>query len=631
MQIIGPSSSYNNTVTAASGTADNFASVIIPRQTITATNSNVITNIASSLFIRGSPIAGTNQTINNPYAIHVQSGSTKLAGPLILSQNNASNTVSLLASSSQTSNFSLTLPTATPTSTQALLSDVNGNLSWGSVSSAATQSTFSAANNITSPAPVNGLSVSTSPMTIPVYVSLLAAANFFAVITLQIYYNNTLSSYILESTFVGDDTQVRFDVTSTGQIVYYSGNYAGFSSLTFSWFAPFTPVASVTSSLSLSSTLNVNGFTTLNGGLAASNWFPFRNKVHNGHMQIDQRGIGPYTAADQVLNLDRWRTYNSLTSNVPVIIQTVLGASNSPPLIPNTGFTNALLWTNNATATTDTTVFNQINHQIEAQDIQNFQWGKSTAVSCTISFYAYSSVAGTFALAFRYSPVNSTSYYVTTYNIATALTWQFITITVPPLTAATVVTGTNPGLSLTWTIHGSSPSTNFGVTSVLNSWQSGNLSMVSNQTQMCATSNSQWAVTGIQLELGSNVTPFEWRPAQVELSLCRRYLYCLGPYNNGYTYMIHGVATTTSVWIGQVKPEVQMRIVPTIGFAGSSWALDTYAVNSVVVSTGNITVTNSTNGFFNVLVSSSGLVQFRPYHLTTTSTGLAVIWFYADF
>ena len=548
--------------------------------------------------------------------------------------NNARNSVSLTTPSALSSTYKLTLPNSVPTSTQALLSDTNGVLSWGSVSSAATQSTFSAANNVTTPTAVIGLTASSSPLLIPVYVSLIATNNLVAIIHLQIYYNNALSSYILDSTYVGDNTQVRFDITAGGQVVYYSGNYAGFSSLTFSWYQPYTPVASVTTSLALSSTLNVNGFSTLNGGFSASNWYPFRNKVHNGHMQIDQRSIGPYTASDQTLNLDRWRSYNSLTSNLPTVSQSTLGATNMPPIIPNTGFTTALLWTNNATATTDTTVYNQINHQMEAQDILNFQWGKSTGISCTLSFYVYSSTAGNFAVALRYNPLTTStaSYYVTTYTVATASTWQFITLTVPPLLSATVPTGTAPGLSLTWTIHGSSPNTNYGVTSTLNSWQSGNLSMVSNQTQMCATANSQWAMTGVQLEVGSNATPFEWRPAQVELTLCRRYLYCMGPFTTAYTEAIHGVATTTSVWIGQVKPEVQMRVTPTINFFGSSWVLDTYAVNSVAVSTSNISLGNSTNGFFNILISpSTSLVQFRPYHLTSNSGNLSIIYFYADF
>lgn len=263
MQIIGPSSSYNNTVTAASGTADNFASVSIPRQTINATNSNVITNIASSLLIRGSPIAGTNQTINNPYAIHVQSGTSRFGGPISFTQpTTPSAAISLVAPSTTFSTYNLTLPTSLPTATgQALISDILGNLSWGSA--AATQSMFNGANNVTTPTSVTGLSVSTSPISIPVYVQVNATNSLFAIITIFVFYNSAASSYMLDYNSVGDNTGIRFDVTAAGQIVYYSANYAGFSSLTFTWFSPFTPVSSTLASLNLSNTLSVGSSTTL--------------------------------------------------------------------------------------------------------------------------------------------------------------------------------------------------------------------------------------------------------------------------------------------------------------------------------------------------------------------------------
>ena len=264
MQITGSSRIFQDGVTAASGTANAYVNQLIRQKTISAINSGVITPNASSLVIEGPPIAGTNQTITNPYAILVQTGASRFNGPITLAQSSTAKTINLLAASGVTNNYSLTLPTSTPPSSgQALISDTSGNLSWGSVSSAATQSTFSAANNVTSPATVNGLTASISPLLIPVYVSLIATNNLVAIVHLQIYYNTSLSSYILDSTYVGDNTGVRFDITSAGQVVYYSGNYAGFSSLTFTWYQPYTPVSSVTTSLNLLNNLNVGTSTIL--------------------------------------------------------------------------------------------------------------------------------------------------------------------------------------------------------------------------------------------------------------------------------------------------------------------------------------------------------------------------------
>ena len=262
MRTIGSAGTYTDVVTAASATAAQYASVLVPQPTLASKNASVTTPLASSLSIQGPPLAGTNQTITNPYAFNVQSGQSRLSGPLVLSQSNTANTVSLVTASVTPSNFVLTLPSTLPSSSgQSLLSDTSGNLSWGS--STATKATFTGANNVTTATSVTGLSVTTSPTVIPIYVQVNATNSLFAIITIRVYLNTNTSSYYLDSDTVGDNTLVRFDVTNAGQVVYYSGNYAGFSSLVLSWFAPFTPIASATSSLSLSSSLSVGTSTTL--------------------------------------------------------------------------------------------------------------------------------------------------------------------------------------------------------------------------------------------------------------------------------------------------------------------------------------------------------------------------------
>lgn len=184
--------------------------------------------------------------------------------------NNVRNTVSLTTPTTLGNTYKLVLPTAVPSAGgQALISDTSGNLSWGSFAAVATQSSFSAANNVTTAANVTGLSITASPTVIPIYIQVNATSSYFAITTIRVYYNTAASAYVLESNSAGDNTGVRFDVTSAGQVVYYSGNYAGFSSLTFTWFAPYTPVSSATTSLSLTNSLSVGTNTTL-GGTAIS-------------------------------------------------------------------------------------------------------------------------------------------------------------------------------------------------------------------------------------------------------------------------------------------------------------------------------------------------------------------------
>lgn len=170
---------------------------------------------------------------------------------------NARTSISLTTPSALSTTYRLTLPNALPSSSQALLSDATGALSWGSISAAATQNTFSGANNVSTPTNVTGLIVSTSPSVVPVYVYVNATAKLAAVVNLSVYSNPAISGYSIDGVVVGDDVQVDFTISSSGQILYTSPNYPGFVSLTLTWFSPYTPVTSVTSSLSLTSSLSV--------------------------------------------------------------------------------------------------------------------------------------------------------------------------------------------------------------------------------------------------------------------------------------------------------------------------------------------------------------------------------------
>ena len=71
-----------DTFTSASGTAALYTRVKIERGRLLATNSSVTTTAAATLYIQGAPIASTNQTITNPYALWVEDGLVKFDGAL---------------------------------------------------------------------------------------------------------------------------------------------------------------------------------------------------------------------------------------------------------------------------------------------------------------------------------------------------------------------------------------------------------------------------------------------------------------------------------------------------------------------------------------------------------------------
>ena len=71
-----------NSTTSASGTASFYNHVVIENPRVLALNSSVTTTEASTLYIKGAPVASTNQTITRAYALNVAGGNVKLGSDL---------------------------------------------------------------------------------------------------------------------------------------------------------------------------------------------------------------------------------------------------------------------------------------------------------------------------------------------------------------------------------------------------------------------------------------------------------------------------------------------------------------------------------------------------------------------
>jgi len=71
-----------NATTSASGTASLYNHVVIENPRVLALNSSVTTTDASTLYIKGAPVASTNQTITNAYALNVAGGNSNFGGSI---------------------------------------------------------------------------------------------------------------------------------------------------------------------------------------------------------------------------------------------------------------------------------------------------------------------------------------------------------------------------------------------------------------------------------------------------------------------------------------------------------------------------------------------------------------------
>jgi hypothetical protein len=107
------------------------------------------------------------------------------------------------------------------------------------------------------------------------------------------------------------------------------------------------------------------------------------------------------------------------------------------------------------------------------------------------------------------------------------------------------------------------------LTATAGAWQTGayfttetSQNYAASATGFLALQDNAVYVTGVQLEKGTLVTPFEFRPDAVELPLCQRYYYKVSA--TYYSYAIFAVGNVNSPTLGVVysKHPVTMRVAP---------------------------------------------------------------------
>jgi len=236
-----------------------------------------------------------------------------------------------------------------------------------------------------------------------------------------------------------------------------------------------------------------------------------RNLIINGAMTVAQRGTsGTMTGDNQYISLDRWgsRTYGG-TGRFSVAQNTTVPSGQT--------FTNSLKATVTTTATSGTYGY-AIKQFLEGYTVNQLRTGTSDALKSTLSFWARSSVAGTYCCSVRGTA--GAASYVFEYTLA-ADTWTKIEHTIAePTTTTPSWDRTNAAdYLLEWSLGGQTSKQ----TATTESWHDGNYTSTLNQTDWIATSGATFYLTGVQLEVGSIATPFEHKPYVQDVTECLRY------------------------------------------------------------------------------------------------------------
>jgi hypothetical protein len=233
----------------------------------------------------------------------------------------------------------------------------------------------------------------------------------------------------------------------------------------------------------------------------------FKNRIINGAMVIDQRNAGAsLTPSNGQYSLDRWKCWQAASSKFSVQQSTT---------VP-TGFRNSIAVTSLSSYSVGADEYFAVAQLIEGFNVADLNWGTANAKTVTLSFQVRSSLTGTFGGAINNA--NLTRSYPFSYTISAANTWTTISVTLAGDTTGTWNTDNNGGVYV-WFSLGSGAN-NVGTA---NTWAGAWYTAPTGSVSVVGTNAATWFVTGVQLEVGSTATSFDYLDYGRSLIQCQRY------------------------------------------------------------------------------------------------------------
>ena len=265
---------------------------------------------------------------------------------------------------------------------------------------------------------------------------------------------------------------------------------------------------------------SVAGTTTLelpatSSTLATQNSLGVRNLIINGDMRIAQRGTSATgITSSGYYTVDRWDTggvsYGTWTM------------SQDTDVPSGQGFSKSIKWQcTTANTSLSANSFFDMHQSLEGQNLQHLKYGTSNAESLTLSFWVKSNKTGTYQYNL-YSANNSGKVVNGSFTINVSDTWEKKTITYNGDTIDSLDNDNGRSLDIQLIMVAGSDYTGGTSSSSWTAWT--NSQRAPDLTVNLADSTSNYInITGVQLEVGTEATPFEHRPYDMELARCQRY------------------------------------------------------------------------------------------------------------
>jgi len=292
-----------------------------------------------------------------------------------------------------------------------------------------------------------------------------------------------------------------------------------------------------------------------------------RNLIINGAMQVAQRGTSEtgLGASSKYSTVDRFNHAFDGTAGRLTSSQVASGLN---------GFGNALKLD---CTTADTSIAAGelfiIQQRIEGQDLQQLKKGTSDAEQVTLSFYA-KVVGSSTDIVVELEDADNSRHVAKLFTLTTS--WARYTYTFPADTTGALDDDNASSFLVNFWLHAGST---YNSGTLATSWASKTESnrAVGADSFFSSTDNELF-LTGVQLEVGSQATPFEHRSFGEEEQLCQRYFY---RYIKGISQSIMTAAGILTNFIqGNINFPTPMRVPPSMAASSGTDYYQLYSTSA---------------------------------------------------
>lgn len=346
-----------------------------------------------------------------------------------------------------------------------------------------------------------------------------------------------------------------------------------------------------------------------------------RNFVYNSAFELHQRGTSVASITGSgVRTADRWAfevsTLGTWTQTIENDAPTGSGLRKSWKILCST-----------AQPSPGAASRAEFCQKFEGIDMQRLAKGTASAQQLTLSFWVKSNVIGTYAVVFEDNDNARMS--SNGYSITAANTWERKVITIPADTVGVLDNDTNQSFRVVWGLAYGSNFTSGAYQPAWGSLTTNNYA--SGHTNLAATINNYWQITGVQMELGATATPFEHETLGTTFNKCSRY-YFRRVADSTNAHFAQGWTTSTTNSNVFLTLPCLMRITPVLDTSTVSTTFQEQLFNNTAYAVSNIAIIAGESSRYAVAlaVTHSAAVANTGSFLRATSTA-GYLGFSAEF